>query len=171
VSRLLLTKLRRDLVAARARAVLMASAWSCSARSCTCVPPWIGRSVSLATNRHGPATRSAVAAVAGRTLAGASFNVRSAELAEYFDTRLDRHVYVLAGVMLLLAAAMAVVGWLGLATTLSANVLDRTREFGVMRAIGAPVSVIRRVVVLEGVFLALASCAIALAAAVPSPSA
>ncbi len=44
---------------------------------------------------------------------------------------------------------------------MSANILDRTREFGVMHAIGAPRKAVRRIVVAEGVFLALTSCLLA----------
>ena len=57
------------------------------------------------------------------------------------------------------------VGLIGLASTMSANILDRTREFGVMHAIGARPKTVRRIVVAEGVLLALTSC---LVAAVPA---
>jgi putative ABC transport system permease protein len=57
--------------------------------------------------------------------------------------------------------AIAVVGGIGLASTMSANVLDRTREVGVMHAIGALPKAVRRIVVAEGVFLALTSCLVA----------
>ena len=56
---------------------------------------------------------------------------------------------------------MAVVGAIGLASTMSANVLERTREFGVMHAIGARPKTVRRIVIAEGVFLALASLLVA----------
>jgi putative ABC transport system permease protein len=49
---------------------------------------------------------------------------------------------------------------------MSTNVLERTREFGVMSAIGAPASTVRRLVVLEGIFIAVISCVIA---AIPTP--
>jgi putative ABC transport system permease protein len=48
---------------------------------------------------------------------------------------------------------------------MSANILDRTREFGVMHAIGARPKAVRRIVVAEGVLLAVTSC---LVAAVPA---
>jgi len=44
---------------------------------------------------------------------------------------------------------------------MSANILDRTREFGVMHAIGAQPKAVRRVVVMEGVFIGVASCVVA----------
>jgi putative ABC transport system permease protein len=44
---------------------------------------------------------------------------------------------------------------------MSTNVLDRTRELGVMHAIGARPKAVRRIVVAEGVFLALTSCLVA----------
>ena len=53
------------------------------------------------------------------------------------------------------------IGCIGLASTMSANVLERIREFGVMHAIGARPKSVRRIVVAEGVFLALASCLVA----------
>jgi putative ABC transport system permease protein len=56
---------------------------------------------------------------------------------------------------------MGVIGCIGLASTMGANVLERTREFGVMHAIGARPAAVRRIVVAEGVFLALASCLLA----------
>jgi len=56
---------------------------------------------------------------------------------------------------------MGVVGGIGLASTMSTNILDRTREFGVMHAIGALPKAVRRIVVAGGVFLALASCLVA----------
>ncbi|MEW5952448.1 MAG: ABC transporter permease [Bacillota bacterium] len=46
--------------------------------------------------------------------------------------------------------AVGVVGFAGLSSTMSANVLERTREFGVMSAIGAPPSTVRRLAVLWG---------------------
>jgi putative ABC transport system permease protein len=60
------------------------------------------------------------------------------------------------------AVPIAVIGGIGLASTMSANILDRTREFGVMHAIGARPATVRRIVVAEGLFLALTSCLVAL---------
>jgi putative ABC transport system permease protein len=44
---------------------------------------------------------------------------------------------------------------------MSANVLDRVREFGVLHAIGARPRHVRRIVMAEGILLAVASCLVA----------
>ena len=62
---------------------------------------------------------------------------------------------------------MAVVGTLGLASAMSSSVIERTREFGVMRAIGATSRVVLRNVVSEGVFTGLLSWLIAIPLSLP----
>ncbi len=64
-------------------------------------------------------------------------------------------------VFLGLSRAMGVVGFAGLVSTMSTNVLERTPEFGAMSALGARASTVRRLVVLEGIFIAAVSCVIA----------
>jgi putative ABC transport system permease protein len=51
-----------------------------------------------------------------------------------------------------LAAMIVVVGGMGLAGTLAIGVLQRRREIGVLRAIGAPSAAIFRLFVLEGLW-------------------
>ncbi|XVQ07617.1 hypothetical protein ACQP1W_34220 [Spirillospora sp. CA-255316] len=53
-------------------------------------------------------------------------------------------------VLLGVALPLGLVGAIGPASTMSTNVLDRTREFGVMHAIGAPPKAVRRIVVVLG---------------------
>lgn len=60
------------------------------------------------------------------------------------------HMKVLVNSLLAMAILMAVVGTLGLTSTISMNVLERTREIGVMRAIGATPKKIRNLIVTEG---------------------
>ncbi len=60
-------------------------------------------------------------------------------------------------VLVVMAALLAVVGGLSLAGTMGINVMERTREIGVLRSVGASNSAIRQVVVLEGVTIAVIS--------------
>ncbi|GIV78589.1 FtsX-like permease family protein [Litorilinea aerophila] len=59
--------------------------------------------------------------------------------------------------LLAMAVLLGVVGGLGLMGTMSINVLERTREIGVMRAIGASNNAILRIVLTEGVIIGLIS--------------
>jgi putative ABC transport system permease protein len=59
--------------------------------------------------------------------------------------------------LLVMALMLAVVGGLGLMGTMSINVLERTREIGVLRAIGAPNKGVARVFIWEGIAIGLIS--------------
>ena len=120
----------------------------------------------IVTNDHDEETRTNVAQTAERTLTGAGVVVRSAASVSRSAAAGAGHMLPLILVFLGLSIAMGVVGFVGLASTMSTNVLERTREFGVMSAIGAPASTVRRLVVLEGIFIAVVSCMIA---AIPAP--
>jgi putative ABC transport system permease protein len=76
-------------------------------------------------------------------------------------------MYVLIGLMLLMAGLLAVVGALGLMGTMSLNVLERTREIGIMRAIGATNRAIRQIVIIEGNVIVLLSWAIGTLLSIP----
>lgn len=84
-----------------------------------------------------------------------------------FRAAVSDHIYIFVGALLFMAGLMAVVGLLGLAATMSTSVVERTREFGVMRTLGGTPGTVRRLVLLEGLTIAVASCFVALALAVP----
>jgi putative ABC transport system permease protein len=60
-------------------------------------------------------------------------------------------------ILLLVAIILTVVGGLGLTGTMGLNVLERTREIGVLRAVGASYISVRQVVVVEGIAIAMLS--------------
>lgn len=69
--------------------------------------------------------------------------------------------------LLIMAVLTAVVGAMGLTGTMGMNVLERTREIGIMRAIGAGDGEIIRMVIVEGMVVGLLSWLLALALSVP----
>ncbi|MFZ5643222.1 MAG: FtsX-like permease family protein [Bacillota bacterium] len=115
----------------------------------------------IVTDNHDEETRAAVATAAERTLTDAGIVVRSSASVSRSAVAGAGHMLPLILVFLGISFAIGVVGFAGLASTMSTNVLERTREFGVMSAIGAPASTVRRLVVLEGIFIAVVSCVIA----------
>jgi putative ABC transport system permease protein len=120
----------------------------------------------IVTNRHDEQTRQAVADAVDQTLTDAGIEVQSAASVSRSEAITEGHLGPIIMIVLAIAVAMGVVGGIGLASTMSANILDRTREFGVMHAIGAPPKAVRRIVVAEGIFLALTSCLVAVIPAV-----
>jgi putative ABC transport system permease protein len=64
---------------------------------------------------------------------------------------------IIVGYLILNAVLLGAVGSLGLSTTMGINMLERIREIGVLRAIGASNGAIRRIVVLEGIVIACLS--------------
>jgi putative ABC transport system permease protein len=81
---------------------------------------------------------------------------------------LDDHLLIIVGLLMIMAILISVVGGLGLIEAMSISVLERRREFGVMRAVGASTGTVLQVVLVEGVLIAVLSWAVALVLSVPA---
>ncbi len=79
----------------------------------------------------------------------------------------DQHMLMIYVFLIVMSCILAGVGGLGLMTTMSLNVLERRREMGVLRAIGASPKLIWLIVVAEGAVIGLLSWALAVVTAWP----
>ena len=83
------------------------------------------------------------------------------------DNAVSGHVYILIVTLIAMSVLMAVVGVLGLVSAMGTSVLERTREFGIMRTIGGQTRIILRNIISEGIFIGLMSWFIAILLALP----
>lgn len=67
---------------------------------------------------------------------------------------------ILTSLLSIMALLIAIVGGIGLTGTMSINVIERSKEIGILRAIGASDGSVRQIVIAEGLLIALMSWAI-----------
>ncbi len=84
-------------------------------------------------------------------LTEAQYPITSAETRAELADRLREWLGILVAFLALMATMLAVVGMIGLTGTMTINVLESTREIGVMRATGAQHKAIYQIFVTEGV--------------------
>jgi putative ABC transport system permease protein len=126
----------------------------------TGTPQHVNR-IRVITTGHDEHTRHSVAAALDRALTAAGVEVELASSVSRTEAASTGHAGPVFLVLLGVAVPLGVLGAIGLAATMSANILDRTREFGILHAIGARPKTVRRIVIAEGVILAITSCLIA----------
>jgi putative ABC transport system permease protein len=85
------------------------------------------------------------------------YSINKIEAGKDFATSLANMLKVLTIVLLVMALMTALVGSIGLTGTMTMNVMERTREIGVMRAIGGHNQVISQLVIVEGIIIGLLS--------------
>ncbi|MEO5762006.1 MAG: FtsX-like permease family protein [Vicinamibacteria bacterium] len=79
----------------------------------------------------------------------------------------DQHMLMIYIFLVVMSVIIGSVGGLGLMTTMSLNVLERRREMGVLRAVGASARMVWMIIVTEGVTMGLLSFAVAAVLAWP----
>jgi putative ABC transport system permease protein len=124
------------------------------------------RAVIVASLR-GPAQQAELSRRLREELQNRGFEVGSSQLMAESRRVLEDHLLLVAGFLMIMSQAMIVVGGLGLASTMSLSVLERTREIGVLRAIGARHGSILSMVQIEGLVISVASWALAIPLSVP----
>lgn len=108
-----------------------------------------------------------IAAKIEQSLERAGFKVIESTSQVQVGRALAGHLFILIFILIMMSVLMAIVGVLGLASAMATSVLERTREFAVLRAIGAGNGSILRTVIGEGLFIAALSVLVASALSVP----
>jgi putative ABC transport system permease protein len=121
----------------------------------------------VAASLAGPASRLDLVRRLRAELAAKGFEVLSTALTAQQREVVEAHLLMVGGFLGVMGQLMIVVGGLGLGSTMSIAVLERRREIGVLRAIGARHRAILTLVQVEGLVIAAASGILALPLSVP----
>lgn len=116
--------------------------------------------VVVFTSDHTDAGQRTSADRLERKLTAAGYAVSGVRTQRAMSTALGNELGLLVTFLIIMAAILAAVGAIGLSGTMVINVLESTREIGVMRAVGASHASIFQVFVTEGVLVGLMSWAI-----------
>jgi putative ABC transport system permease protein len=133
----------------------------------TGISPMDTNAVRIVLKQHDATSISTVTGNLENALAVQSISMKVVISETMLESATSGHVYIFIFALLLIAVVMAVVGVLGLMSSMSTSVIERTREFGIMRAIGARSRIILRNVISEGVFIGLFSWVIAVPLSLP----
>ena len=123
--------------------------------------------VLVTTERHDLASVKATATALEAHFDRVGLRVNDVQTVLGERAEVSASIGIIVALLLIMAVLLAVVGGLGLMGTMSINVLERTREIGVLRAIGAPNRGVAQVFILEGVIIGLLSWALGSLLALP----
>jgi putative ABC transport system permease protein len=129
--------------------------------------PDMAYSLRIITSQHDAVTQRRVNDQVQAAFEARGIQINSTQLGVDFIEGQKDQTDILVYFMLLMASLIAIVGGLGLMGTMSINVLERTREIGVMRAIGASNGDIQAIVIVEGMVIGIVSWAISILASLP----
>jgi putative ABC transport system permease protein len=111
----------------------------------------------IVTTEHTIAFQKRVSSLLEERFRALGYRVSSVESGAAFAASITDVLRILVIILLAMALLTALVGSIGLAGTMSMNVLERTREIGVLRAIGAHNQIVSKVVIVEGIMIGLIS--------------
>jgi putative ABC transport system permease protein len=112
-----------------------------------------GERVLVVTEQHDAAYTAEVARGLEAGFRNLGMRISAVQTLPDLRRAIVANMNVLVVFLLIMAVLLAVVGGLGLAGTMSINVLERTREIGVLRAVGAADRAVISIVLVEGVLI------------------
>jgi putative ABC transport system permease protein len=121
----------------------------------------------IVTSGHDMLSQNRAAELLKQQMKDHGIQVSSIQTGIEIEEQQAQSINVLIFILLAMAVLIAVVGGLGLMGTMSMNVLERTREIGVMRAVGAPDQAILGIVITEGMLIGTISWALGALLAIP----
>ena len=124
-------------------------------------------SFRLITEDHTPQKQKELVQYLETYLEERDFSVSSIDAGALLQEDAAKMITVVVSFLLVMALLTAFVGSIGLTGTMGMNVLERTREIGVMRAIGAVDLEIMKSVVIEGVMIGLITWFLAIGLSFP----
>lgn len=110
-------------------------------------------SFRIATDRHDRPYQTSMGETLDEYFRDAGFKVREAKPGLSSLDKASESLDILIVFLLIMALLTATVGSMGLAGTMGMNVLERTREIGIMRAVGAVDKAIMHMVMIEGMVI------------------
>ncbi len=129
----------------------------------------VGRTDTLRVGSvgHDAASHTAISMALEQRLTADGFALRLIHTRTEDRDILTERFNILTGVLTMMSMIIGTVGGLGLAGTMSINVLERTREIGVMRAIGASDEAVQQIVLSEGLVIGVIAWLIGTIISVP----
>lgn len=113
--------------------------------------------IVVKTSEHDPSSQSYTAKLMEERFKLLGLRVRSTETHGEIRSRIKFQFDTIVVFLMIMAFLLAVVGGLGLMGTMSINVLERTREIGVMRATGASNYSLLQIFVVESIIIGVIS--------------
>lgn len=123
--------------------------------------------VAVALQAHDVEHQDVMKRVLEIHLTDAGLNLRHVATNAKVRTQVENLTKPLLLMLVAMAALFAVVGGLSLTGTMGLNVLERTQEIGIMRAMGATSRIVMQVVIVEGISVGLVSWLLASLLALP----
>jgi putative ABC transport system permease protein len=121
----------------------------------------------VVTEQHGRFYQDAKAEELDKYLRDKGYKVRVVEAGSASLDSAVESLDILVVFLLVMAILTAIVGSMGLTGTMGMNVLERTREIGITRAIGADDRAVMRTVIAEGVVIGMISFILAIILSFP----